>query len=402
MKFEEFKLSNELLKNIEDIGYEQPTDIQIKSIPLIIEGKDVIGESATGSGKTLVFGSGIAEKVIPNNGLQALVITPTRELANQDKDSLKLISKHKNLNITAIYGGVAIDPQINILRKAEVVVSTPGRLCDHLQRKTINLSKVNILVLDEVDRMFEMGFIEDIEKIIRSCPKERQNLFFSATVSDDIRRLANKYMNNPVKVSTNNLVDPEKLKQVYYNISRGMKLSLLVYLLEHEKSGLVMVFCNTRRNVDFIAKNLQANKIKAIAIHGGLSQNKRNNTIELFNDAKVQVLVCTDVASRGLHIDNVSHIYNYNIPKIPKDYVHRIGRTARAGEEGKVINLLSEEDHGNMSSILREYSFEIEKMEKIMIQRVNAIRVEEHRRFRSQFHNKFKRGFSRHRNYARY
>ncbi|MBI2668053.1 DEAD/DEAH box helicase [Candidatus Woesearchaeota archaeon] len=401
MKFEDFKLSNELLRNIKEIGYNEPTDIQSRSIPLIIEGKDVIGESATGSGKTLAFGTIISEKVIPNKGIQALVITPTRELANQVKDSLKLISKHRNLNITAIYGGVAIDPQINVLRRAEVVVGTPGRLCDHLQRNTINLSKVNILVLDEADRMFEMGFIEDIEKIIKSCPKERQNLFFSATISDNIRRLAQKYMNSPIKVSANNLVDPEKLKQVYYNITRGMKLSLLVYLLEHEKSGLVMVFCNTRRNVDFIAKNLQSNKIKAIPIHGGLSQNKRNNTIEMFNDAKVQVLVCTDVASRGLHIDNVSHIYNYDIPKNPKDYVHRIGRTARAGEEGKVINILSEDDHPNMSSILREYSFKIEKMEKIMIERINAVRVEENRGFRRvPFHNKFRRGFSRNRNYA--
>ena len=403
MKFEDFKLSNELLRNIKEIGYEEPTDIQSRSIPLIIEGKDVIGESATGSGKTLAFGAIIAEKVIPNQGIQALVITPTRELANQVKDSLKLISRHKNLNITAIYGGVAIEPQMNILRRAEVVVSTPGRLCDHLQRNTVNLSKVNILVLDEADRMFEMGFIEDIETIIKSCPRERQNLFFSATISDNIRKLARKYMNDPVKVSANNIVDPEKLKQVYYNITRGMKLSLLVYLLEHEKAGLVMVFCNTRRNVDFIVKNLQHNKVKAIAIHGGLSQNKRNNTIELFNDAKVQVLVCTDVASRGLHIDNVSHVYNYDIPKNPKDYVHRIGRTARAGEEGKVINILSEEDHPNMSLILKEYTFKIEKMEKVMIERVNTIRVEEQRNFRRvPFHNKFKRGFSRQRQYSRH
>ncbi len=357
--FEKFNLNPKLLTTIERLGFSKPTQIQEKSIPYILEGKDLIGESATGSGKTLAFGCGIVERVIPNKGLQALVLTPTRELAEQVKESLKDFS-NKHLKTASIYGGVAIGPQIGELARAEVVVATPGRLLDHLQRKTVNLSKINLLVLDEADRMLDMGFIEPITQIIHVCPTQRQTLCFSATIPPDIKKLANRYMNKPVIVSAIKFVDPKKLKQVYYNISRNMKFSLLVHLLQHEKSELVMIFCNTRRTVDFVAKNLQANKIRAIAIHGGLAQNNRTKIMRLFNDAKNAVLVCTDVAARGLHIENVSHIYNYELPNTPKDYVHRIGRTARAGEEGRVINLLCEYDHDNFTRILREYrSFEI-------------------------------------------
>jgi len=375
--FEKFGLSHELLKTIEKLGFTKPTQIQADSIPHIIKGKDVIGESATGSGKTLAFGCGIIEHVIPKNGLQALVLTPTRELAEQVKDSLKQLSKHKHLNVLSIYGGVSIGPQIHGLTKAEVAVATPGRLLDHLQRGTINTSKIKIIVVDEADRMFDMGFIEDVEKIIKNCPSKRQTLFFSATISQRVKKLANHHMNKPIEVLVENFVDPSKLKQVYYDISRNMKLSILVHLLKNDRTGLVMVFSNTRRNTDFIVKNLKANKINAIAIHGGLSQNKRTKTIEMFNGAKVGVLVCTDVAARGLHIDNVSHIYNYDIPKDSKDYVHRIGRTASAGEEGKVVNLLSDTDHDNFSRILSEYrTFKIEKLEKPYVERIIAARAD--------------------------
>jgi superfamily II DNA/RNA helicase len=365
MKFEEFNLSKELQETIRRLGFTSPTQIQEKAIHLVVQGKDVVGESATGSGKTLVFGCGIVERVIPHGGLQALVLTPTRELAEQIKNSLKQLSRDKHLTIITTYGGVSINPQIHDLRKADVVIATPGRLLDHLNRGTINLSKINLLVLDEADRMFDMGFIDDVERILHNCPKERQTLFFSATITPNIKNLAKKHMINPVTVLAENMVDPSKLKQVYYNIPRNMKLSLLVDLLNHEKSSLVMVFCNTRRSVDFLVKNLRANKINAIAIHGGLSQNKRANTMSLFNSARVSVLICTDVASRGLHIENVSHIYNYEIPKDSKDYIHRIGRTARAGKEGKVINILSENDYSTFNNVLRDYNnFSIERLEK--------------------------------------
>tara|TARA_Y100000310_G_scaffold201046_1_gene201123 strand:- start:2756 stop:3997 length:1242 start_codon:yes stop_codon:yes gene_type:complete len=372
--FDNFGLSNELLTTIKDLGFEKPTEIQEKSIPHIMKGKDVIGESATGSGKTLAFGCGIIDRVTPHGGVQALILTPTRELAEQVKSSIKQLSMQKRLNVIAVYGGVSINPQIQDLRRSEVVVATPGRLLDHLERRTIDTSKVELLVLDEADRMFDMGFVEDVERIIHACPNKKQALFFSATISSRVKNLANRHMTQPINVSVDNQVDPSKLKQVYYDVEKNIKLSLLLHLLKEENSGLVMVFCNTRRTTDFVVKNLRVNKVNAISIHGGLTQNKRTQTIESFNDKRAGVLVCTDVAARGLHIDNVSHIYNYELPADSTDYVHRIGRTARAGEKGKVINLLCDYDHDSFTKILREYTFNIDKIEKPYIKRVMAVR----------------------------
>ncbi|MAG20111.1 ATP-dependent RNA helicase [archaeon] len=398
MKFEDIGLDNETVISINKLGITIPTEIQGKSIPLILEGKDVIGESATGSGKTLAFGCGITEHVESKQGLQSLILTPTRELAEQVKESLKKLAANKQLKVISVYGGVSINPQIYDLKKAEVVVGTPGRLLDHLQRGTIDTSKINLLVLDEADRMFDMGFLDDVERIIESCPKERQTLCFSATISEKVKNLANRYMKNPAKVAAKNQVDPSKLKQAYYDIHKGMKFSLLVHLLQKEKNGLVMVFCNTRRNTDFVVKNLKSNKIDAIAIHGGLTQNKRTRTIDMFNSTKVNVLVCTDVAARGLHIDNVSHIYNYDIPKDPKDYVHRIGRTARAEEEGQVINLLCDYDYDNFGRIQNDYrSFVIDKLEKPYVDRVETVRdnFNGNSRFRNGNRNGNSRNFRR-------
>lgn len=379
--FEDLGLSKELLTTIKRLGFDKPTQIQEISIPHIIAGKDVVGESATGSGKTLAFGCGIHEKVVPKQGLQALILTPTRELAEQVKEVLKKLSYGKGLFITAIYGGVSINQQIHDLTRAEVVVATPGRLLDHLQRRTINTSRIKILVLDEADRMFDMGFIDDVERIISTCPMNRQTLFFSATILPKVKELANRHMKNQVIVAAKKHVDPEKLKQVYYDVGKNMKLSLIIHLLNQERSGLVMVFCNTRSTTDFVVKNLKKNNIDAIAIHGGLTQNKRTKTIELFNNAKVGVLVCTEVAARGLDIDNVSHIYNYDIPKDANDYVHRIGRTARAGESGKVINLLCDYDHDNFSRVLHEHrTFSIEKVMTPNLKQVMIIKVEHGRR----------------------
>lgn len=384
--FENFGLSQELSKSIKHINIIEPTEIQRLSIPHIMKGKDVIGESATGSGKTLAFGCGAIDHTIPKKGLQSLILTPTREIAEQVKDVLRQLSYHKHLNVISVYGGVSINTQIQDLKRSEIVIATPGRLLDHLERGTVDLGRLNLLVLDEADRMLDMGFIDDVEKIIRACPKKRQTLFFSATVLR-VKDLANKHMNNKVIVSAQNMVDPEKLKQVYYNVKKNMKLSLLVHLLKKETSGLVMVFCNTRRNTDFVAKNLRANKIKATPIHGGLTQNKRNNTLKMFNNAKVNVLVCTDVAARGLHIENVSHVYNYDIPKDSGEYVHRIGRTARAGAEGQVVNVLCEYDYDNFSNVINQYrNFNIEEVKIPFLERVVAIRTDDPR------HNSMRKG----------
>jgi ATP-dependent RNA helicase DeaD len=386
MKFEDLGLSKELLTAIKRLGFDEPTQIQEKSIKHILSGKDVIGESATGSGKTLAFGCGIHEHVVPKQGLQALILTPTRELAEQVKEVLKKLSYGKGLSIISVYGGVSIERQIHNLTRAEVVVATPGRLLDHLERRTIDTSRINLLVLDEADRMFDMGFIDDVERIIRACPHERQTLFFSATISQRVKDLANKHMANSILVTATKMVDPNKLKQVYYDVRKNMKLSLLIHLLQKERSGLVMVFCNTRSTTDFVVKNLKKNRVNAISIHGGLTQNKRTKTIELFNNAEVGVLVCTEVAARGLDIDNVSHIYNYDIPKDANDYVHRIGRTARAGESGKVINLLCDYDHDNFSRVLQEHrTFSIEKVMTPYLKKVMIVKVEHTRYPKGRF-----------------
>ncbi len=370
MNFEELGLTPEMLKAINSIGLKKPTLIQERSIPHVIRGKDIVGESATGSGKTFAFGTGIIEKTEKGKGLQALVLVPTRELAEQVKEALKQLAYYKRLSIIAVYGGVSIDNQINLLQNAEVVIATPGRLLDHISRSTINLANVKILVLDEADRMLDMGFVDDVEKIIKECPKSRQTMFFSATISSGIKNLIEKHMKNPVRISAAKMVDPKKLKQVYYDVERNMKLSLLVHLLK-QSSGLKMIFCNSRNAVDFVSKSIKANNIKAIAIHGGHTQSKRNKTIEMFNDSKTDILVCTDVAARGLDIEGVEIVYNYDIPKDPKDYVHRIGRTARAGKEGMVINLLCPEDHSSFARILSEYrEFSIEKRKRPYVERI--------------------------------
>ena len=387
--FEEFGLSHELLKSIEVQGIVKPTEIQGKSIPHIVKGKDIIGESATGSGKTLAFGCGIIESVKPGDGLQSLVLAPTRELAEQIKDSLSLLSS--KLKIITVYGGVSINPQIDGLKRSEIVVATPGRMLDHIKRGTINTSKIKILVLDEADRMLDMGFIYDVERIISTCPRKRQTMIFSATLSSQIKNLASKHMINPTRVKAESFVDPTKLTQVYYNVKKQLKLSLLVHMLKNHKAGLDMIFCNSRTTTNFVVKNLKANKIKAIGLHGGLSQNQRIKTLQMFNDSKFDVLVCTDVAARGLHIGDVSKVYNYEIPRDSKDYVHRIGRTARAGESGEVVNLLAEFDYDNFSRVLAEYrEFNIEKVEVPIVDRVQTIKT-----FDRGNNGKFNRGNNR-------
>ena len=371
--FEQLGLDQELLTTIERLGFTTPTQIQERSIPLILNGKDIIGESATGSGKTLAFGCGVVKTVVPKEGLQSLILAPTRELAEQVKCALRELAHRTHLNIIAVYGGVSINNQIKALRKADVVTGTPGRLLDHLQRRTIDISNIKLLVIDEADRMFDMGFQRDVEKIIRNCPRDRQTLFFSATIPASIMDFAKRHMNEPAKIFAEKMVDPEKLEQAYLDVTRGMKFYKLMELLQNERSGLAMVFCNTRRTTDYVARNLRAENIKAIGIHGGLSQSRRSMNLDQFNNYRANVLVCTDVASRGLHIDNVSKIYNYDIPRDPNDYIHRIGRTARAGESGKVINLICNADYDSFSKIRRTYrTFEIEKLDMPGITRTRS------------------------------
>jgi ATP-dependent RNA helicase DeaD len=371
-KFSELGLSDAFLKNLEGFKFSEPTEIQEKAIPLIMQGKDLLGGSSTGSGKTLAFGAPLIEKINHGNGIQALILTPTRELAEQVSKTIQTFSRHKDLSIVSVYGGVSMGRQIDDLRYADIVVATPGRLLDHFSQRTINLSKVRFLVLDEADRMLDMGFIPDVKRIISHCPTERQTLLFSATISHDILSIAKYYMKNPVEVSVESYVDPAKLTQVYYDVEHNEKFSLLVQLLKQEDSKLVMVFCNTKRVTDFIARNLRLQNIDAMPLHGDLSQNRRQMVLDHFHKSEKFVLVCTDVAARGLDIKEVSHVYNYDIPKNPSDYVHRIGRTARAGKDGKAINLVCGNDYENFDRIKKSYNFDIVRaenpeFEKIMV-----------------------------------
>lgn len=361
--FEELGLSKNLLNVIKECGFEAPSEIQEKAIPLALAGKDVVGGSATGSGKTLVFAAPIIEQLAPNKTVQALVLVPTRELAEQVACSIQKFSKNHHLKVLAVYGGVNINPQITKLRNTDIVVGTPGRILDHMFRGTLTLEHVKFLVLDELDRMFDMGFYRDVEKIIKECPQKRQTMMFSATISADMAHMIKKYTIEHVEVSVQSYVDPKKLKQVYYDTPDNMKFSLLVHLLKNEKADLVMIFCNTRRNVDFIERNLNRVGIEAQAIHGGLSQNKRSSVLEQFHGKGVKVLICTDVAARGLDIKGVSHVYNYDLPTGSKDYIHRIGRTARAGEDGIAVNIVASRDYENFSSILRNEDIKVEQLE---------------------------------------
>ncbi|MBS3099261.1 DEAD/DEAH box helicase [Candidatus Pacearchaeota archaeon] len=360
-KFTKLGLGKALVETLSNFQITNPTPIQEKTIPLIASGQDVIGQAATGSGKTLAFSSVIIEKVQTGKGIQALILTPTRELAEQVMREIQKYSKGYNLRITSVYGGVSINPQIRDLEKTEIVVGTPGRILDHLDRRTLNLKNLSFLVLDEADRMVDMGFLRDVEKIISLCPQKKQMFLFSATLTPDINYISKKYMNHPKTITVESYVDPSKLRQIFYDLPSHEKFSLLAHLLKSEKSNLTMVFCNTRRTAEMLSSNLKNFKIKALSTHGGLSQMKRNKLVEDFHKQHFNILICTDVAARGLHIANVSHVYNYDIPSSSKDYIHRIGRTARVGKEGEAISLVSNNDYQNFRKVLEDKSLKIEQ-----------------------------------------
>jgi len=371
MKFEELNVNPRILANAKAMGFESLTEIQEKSIRKILEGKDVVGQAETGSGKTLAFALPILEKTVPGRGIQALVLTPTRELCVQVSDVFAELGKGLNVNVTSVYGGVGIDNQIRKLSHTEVVVGTPGRILDHLNRRTIDLTRVRSLVLDETDRMLDMGFIDDVEEIIRHVPKKRQTLMFSATLYDVLNSIVKRHLHEPIFVYAGTHVDKAKLKQVYYDIlSPSLKFSLLVHLLKHSTRGPALVFCGTRGESDVVARNLKRLGLNAMAIHGGMSQDKRERSLDALKEESTDILVATDVAARGLDIRNVTHVYNYDVPKTAKDYIHRIGRTARAGDKGEAVTLLVQRDHDNFRRVQRDPGLEIHRMEVPHFERV--------------------------------
>lgn len=374
MGFEELNLHQDILKAVKRHGFSEPTAIQLRCIPEIKAGRDVVGQSLTGSGKTAAFGLPLLERIHPGKGVQALILTPTRELAGQVRDTLASFSSFTRIEIAAVYGGVGIEPQIDALQKADIVVATPGRMLDHIKRNTVDLNNATFFVLDEADKMFEMGFIEDVEEIIGYLPKERQTLLFGATMPYEIRHLIKKHLRNPYFIKEQIHVDRSLLKQVYYDVKQHEKFSLLVYLLKNKTPGLAIVFCGRRSEVDILTRNLKMQGINAMAVHGGLSQNRRNRAVDSLKQENIQVLVATDVAARGLDIKNISHIYNYDSAKNSSEYVHRIGRTARAGKSGEAATLLSERDHDNFRNVMTDSSLQIEKELLPHFERVPFIR----------------------------
>jgi len=358
MKFTEMGIDGRILKAIEDMNITVPTEIQKKALPVAMSGRDVIGESMTGSGKTLVFAIPILQKIKHGEGVQALIVCPTRELALQISEHIRNLAVHMQVSICEVYGGVSLEEQVRKLSRTDIVVGTPGRILDHMRRRTVDFRKLQIFVLDEADRMLDMGFIDDIKMIIRNIPQDRQTMLFSATIPEKIYHITRMYMKNPARVSTQLTVPKHKLAQFYYNVKREEKLALLVHLIKKEKPRLAIVFCGTRSMSDVVGDVLAANGVDAKTLHGGLTQNRRTNLMEGFHRGRPHVLVATDVAARGLDIKDISHIFNYDVPKTVDDYTHRIGRTARIGKEGKAITLLSREDHESFRKIVRYLEIE--------------------------------------------
>jgi ATP-dependent RNA helicase DeaD len=383
-EFKKLGLGKNIIDSLRNLNFRIPTDIQRETIPTILKGIDVIGNAATGSGKTLAFASGIIENCIPRKGVQAMVLAPTRELVEQISKVMRVFAENSRINIQEVYGGASMDRQIRGIRNAEVIIGTPGRTLDHLKRRTLDLSQLKILVLDEADRIVDMGFLPDMERILDQCPRKRQTMLFSATTSNDISHIEKKYMQSPKRITVETYVDASQLQQYYYDTPTQMKFSLLVHLLKKERTGIVMVFCNTRRNVDFVSKNLERYNIDSQALHGGLAQNKRSRVMEMLHRKEADILICTDVAARGIDIDGVTHIYNYDLPKTSEEYIHRIGRTARAGKKGMAISILSDRDYENFRKILSDESLKIEAKELPKLEICNPIFQENrHRRYRS-------------------
>ncbi|OYZ06439.1 MAG: ATP-dependent RNA helicase [Methylophilales bacterium 16-45-7] len=372
VNFDGLGLAAPLLQAILETGYTTPTPIQAKAIPLALAGGDLMAGAQTGTGKTAAFALPVLQKLLPyaststspaKHPIRALVLTPTRELAIQVEESVKVYAKHTPLSSLVVYGGVDIKTQTPQLKKGvEVLVATPGRLLDHIEQKTLSLSQVQILVLDEADRMLDMGFMPDLKRILALLPKQRQNMMFSATFSNDIKKLADEFLTNPtlIEVARSNASN-ENITQQAYSVSATSKQAFLVQLLKQAQTDQVIVFTKTKLTASRLARALQKENISADAIHGDKSQKERIEALDAFKAGKVMALVATDVAARGLDITDLPMVINYEIPSAPEDYVHRIGRTGRAGASGIAISLISEDEE--------KYFVEIEKLMKKTIVR---------------------------------
>ena len=369
MLFNELGLSAELLRAIDELGYSEATPIQQQAIPLVLKGDDVLACAQTGTGKTAGFMLPLLQRLreLPfdkkRQRPRALILTPTRELAAQIGQSARDYGRHVASKSAIIFGGVSIRPQISTLQRGvDIVVATPGRLLDHVQQRTVDLSDVRILVLDEGDRMLDMGFIRDIRRILKVLPKQRQNLLFSATFSTEIRQLAGSLLNSPIEIQAsprNTAV--ERVKQIVYPVDRHRKRELLSHRIGSENWRQVLVFMRTKHGANRLAEQLSKDGLGATAIHGNKSQGARTKALAGFKNGEIRVLVATDVAARGLDIERLPHVVNYELPDVPEDYVHRIGRTARAGQEGHAVSLVCVDELRLLHAIESLLSCKIEK-----------------------------------------
>lgn len=367
MKFEEINISEELRQGISKMGFEEMSPIQSQAIPIILAGKDIIGQAQTGTGKTAAFGIPILEMVdTSNKNVQALVLCPTRELSIQVAEEIGKLGKFKKgLSILPIYGGQPIDRQIKTLKKGvQIVIGTPGRVMDHMRRKTLKLDNVNMMVLDEADEMFDMGFREDMAFVMDGLKEDRQTIFFSATMPKAIVNFATKYQNQPeiVKVVHKELTVP-KVEQSYFELKSHMKTETLCRLMDIHNPQLTVVFCNTKRKVDELIEELQNRGYFADGLHGDLKQNQRDNVMAKFRKGTIDILVATDVAARGIDVDEVDMVINYDMPQDEEYYVHRIGRTARAGREGKAFSFVVGRDLYKLRDIQRYTKTKIERQD---------------------------------------
>ena len=365
--FKELYISKEIRKSIKEMGFRKPTEIQEKSIPLILEGKDIIGQAQTGTGKTAAFGIPLMELLDQSNkNTQAMIVCPTRELANQVSEELRKLAKYiPQLKVLPIYGGLSVDSQINALKTgAQIIVGTPGRIIDHLERQTMPTDDIGIVILDEADEMLNMGFREDIEKILESIPASRQTLLFSATMPKPILDLTEQYQKDPVhiKVVHKELTVPQ-VKQYYFEIKDNAKPEALKRLIEAENIKSALVFCNAKKEVDKLVIKLRSRGYPAEALHGDIKQKKREQRMDRFKSEDIGILIATDVAARGIDVDNIEVVFNYDLPQGLETYVHRIGRTARAGRPGLAYTFASSRDLGKLKDIMRITNTEIIKRE---------------------------------------
>ena len=354
IKFSNLGLKDTLLKSINELGFEKPSQIQAEAIPVAIEGYDLIGQAQTGTGKTAAFGCGIINHISKKDGLSAIILAPTRELAIQVNDELKRLSKYDELTILPVYGGDPINNQIrNLKRNVNIVVGTPGRVLDHIKRGTIKLDTIKFLVLDEADEMLNMGFIDDLEDIIKKLPEDRQTLLFSATMPDQIRKLAKRYMKPDAKhISIKKTsMTVSKISQSFFEVSHKTRFEALCRVLDFDTPSSAIIFCRTKKGVDELVEGMQSRGYVVEGMHGDMSQVHRLRTLKKFKEGSLNYLVATDVAARGIDVEGITHVINYDLPQDVESYVHRIGRTGRANRDGMAYSLVSPKEYSMLKQI---------------------------------------------------